>query len=279
MSIEKDLAADRRDNCTFFLYERPKDYSVLEISRSKWNNIVFIQKGELLVSCNNFIDRPIKSGECFSVPRSSYVRIIYKADTTLLVCSYNMPVNLTYHNIADDYYARSRELNYNFTGTSIKPPLDRFVDQIIGYIRAGVMLSYMNVLKHYELSILLKHYYSRDELVRLLHPLFGQSMQFKDLVLLNYSNVENVEQLAEICNMNRRTFDRKFNEIFNMPPQKWMNNQKAINIKQYLSDPNATIASAMIHFHFNYWASFNRYCKQYLGSAPSEIIKKSQNRK
>lgn len=261
---------------SLFEYNIREEGFCTRIDNSIQNIIVFMVEGVALASCNGYIDKTFYTGECFTLPKNSYISIKCLTGCKFLKLNFDLPFCIDNHDILRDYFDHSRQLSYNFDSIPIRPPLDSFVQQVAYYLSSGLNTPYIHTIKHYELSFLLKTFYSRDEVVRLLYPLFGNSLRFKDKILVSYTKINNIDELAAICKMSRRNFDRKFKSVFGQAPQQWILDQKSIHVKRYLSDPQATIAGAMEYFGFNSDAHFNRYCKRYFNSTPGYMIRQAQ---
>ena len=73
------------------------------------------------------------------------------------------------------------------------------------------------------MCILLRGYYSLEDLYILLKSVIGSSDNFKDFVLENYQHVNDVSDFALLAHMSVRNFQRKFKEEFKWPVREWLN--------------------------------------------------------
>jgi AraC-like DNA-binding protein len=98
-------------------------------------------------------------------------------------------------------------------------------------------------------------------------------MDFKAFVLQHYQEVKTVEELAGMCKMSVRSFNRKFNEYFDDSPYSWMLKQKSRHIRSRLADSKTTFGHIIKEYGFSSPAHFTTYCKKQFGQAPSKLRK------
>ena len=77
----------------------------------------------------------------------------------------------------------------------------------------------------------------------------------------NIHSINEVKELANKANMSRRTFDRKFREMFQMSPKEWLIDKKISIAKELLEDGYVSIEliaeksgfedSGKLRHHFN----------------------------
>lgn len=69
-------------------------------------------------------------------------------------------------------------------------------------------------LKHKELIRLFSRYYAAEELQAFFHPMTGEEVPFKSLVLAHYMKANDTRELADLCGYGVATFRRIFKEEF-----------------------------------------------------------------
>ena len=84
-----------------------------------------------------------------------------------------------------------------------------------------------------------------------------EELQLKKAVESNIGSTVTLEELAFLCNCSLSTFKRKFNKIYQMPPQKWLIQQKMILAARLLSHANETAGT--VYQQVGYENSFQLY--------------------
>ena len=118
------------------------------------------------------------------------------------------------------------------------------------------------------MCILLRGYYSLEDLYILLKSVIGSSDNFKDFVLENYQHVNDVSDFALLAHMSVRNFQRKFKEEFKWPVREWL--------LRDIRNTDKSIAEIATSYGFATASYFTVFCKQYFGMTPSELRRRSK---
>jgi AraC-like DNA-binding protein len=156
-----------------------------------------------------------------------------------------------------------------FHKLDIRPPLKDVIDSVVYYQKNKIVCPYLDEVKEKELFLMLKVFYSKQEVARFLKPLLKQDMDFKAYVIKHYINAKNVEELAKLCDLSVRSFTRKFKVHFDDSPYRWILRQKANQIKMLLADKKISMQAIIKEYGFSSPAHFTTYCKKQFGMTPS----------
>lgn len=96
----------------------------------------------------------------------------------------------------------------------------------------------MYLLKHKELYLIFKHFYTLEEITQIFYMSLGSNPLFVELVLDNYLKVKTTKELATLLGFGIKTFEKIFKENFDEAPYKWIQERKAMQIQQKLMNPN-----------------------------------------
>lgn len=132
-------------------------------------------------------------------------------------------------------------------------------------------------LKHKELIRLFSRYYSAEELQAFFHPMTGEAVPFRNLVLSHYMKANDTKELADLCGYGLATFRRVFKEEFETPVYQWLLKKRSEHILYRLSFPYIPFQEIMEEFNFTSPQQFNRFCKTNLGDTPTNLRKKHQS--
>lgn len=241
--------------------------------------LIFILSGEVLVSCNEFVNVRFQTGEIMLCPMNSSCiwetiddvkSIVLKGKPELPPC--------------DEKSLRERaDLWLNAVSTfqplPIRSRLTDFLETIRVYLDDGIMCPYLHKSKMLELSMIFRAYYSPEELVSFFFPAVRYTHEFELFVMNNYLKMKGVKEFVDLSGMNLSTFNRKFKTHFNQSPYQWLIKQKSKHIYHELSATNKSLATIARDFHFADASHFNRYCKAMFGASPSKIRENILNKK
>lgn len=236
--------------------------------------LIFLIEGKALISCNEFMDIPIKGGEIALCPVNSIFTWISmtRTATVILEATHNvMPIcnRISIKKDADTW------LNVipNFPILPIKERLMQFLYSIKNYLEDGIICPYMHKYKQLELSLIFREYYSPEELRPFFLPTVCNMHEFEIFVMNNYLKIKGVKEFVDLSGMNLKAFNQKFKDHFNISPYQWLIKQKSKHIYYELSSTDKSFSRIAKEFKFTDASHFNRYCKSMFGGSPSQIRK------
>lgn len=149
-------------------------------------------------------------------------------------------------------------------------PLKLALATIHRYYKDGLKCSEVMESKLKEVFFVLSGYYKPEMLGELLAPLLRKEVDFKEFVMMNHYRAKSVQELAELCGMDFRKFNKLFKETFNAPPYTWMLDQKADLIEERLADPTVSFKDIMEEFRFSSPSHFTVFCRRQFDKTPSQ---------
>lgn len=176
-------------------------------------------------------------------------------------------------------YSNGRHLpppSRQFPQLAVCEELVAFYSDLSHNLDEGLNCLHFHRLKQEELCILLRGYYSLEDLYILLKSVIGSSDNFKDFVLENYQHVNDVSDFALLAHMSVRNFQRKFKEEFKWPVREWLNERRAERILRDIRNTDKSIAEIATSYGFATASYFTVFCKQYFGMTPSELRRRSK---
>jgi AraC-like DNA-binding protein len=92
----------------------------------------------------------------------------------------------------------------------------------------------------------------------------------RQVVESNIANAVTVEELAFLCNVSLSTFQRRFNSIYGLSPQKWLLEQKLQLAARLLQQPGEKPSDVYQKVGYENHSSFSKSFKQQFGISPRE---------
>lgn len=240
------------------------DYSVL----------VFHLWGDIYVNCNGGYDLPVNIPCMMLFPANSRCFVRFRSHTLSVVCTLESEADFCNHFL----HEQSRELipkkfTYHFKVIPLVPRLNEFMHYIKNCMDDGLdSSSFQNLLRE-ELYILLRKYYSKEDLQDFFYPLTGRNLSFKRLVLQNHLIMKDIKEFADFCNMSPTTFKRRFRETFNASAYQWMIDQKKAYIYKDLVTSEKPFSQIAEEYHISSQSYLTAFCKRHFGHTPQDIRK------
>lgn len=258
-----------------FRFEVLSDKEVIDLN-DDFNYLFFLLEGKVKIEYNGYPCNEVEKGHVMFLPRAACVKIVPLTEVSFLYCMFDVP-----YSVCDklNFMALAplvQDKAFNFSPVKIRAQFDPFIDSIIYYLRNKIHCAHLHEIKQSEMFLIFRWFYPKMELAELFHPMIAKGWDFRDAVLRNYKKVNSVNELARMLNMSRSSFDVQFRQEFEMPPQQWMLKQKANYVRLFLSQPDVTIADAIMKFSFNSSTHFTRFCKQHLGQTPKAFMRSAR---
>lgn len=149
--------------------------------------------------------------------------------------------------------------------------LRAFFAGLLGTFADGLNCVHYHELKRKELFILLRAYYTKEELYGLFRAILEQNNEFKQFILQYYREAEDVNGLAALANMSVRNFQRKFKAEFSCSVRDWLLARKAEAVLHELRSTDKELMSIAVEHGFSAMSYFTTFCKRNLGMTPSEL--------
>lgn len=257
-----------------FIFIEPTEEIIIERESVSRNYLFLVTKGKISITCNLFENRVINHGEMILISRSSKFR--WEADTSsgVLILGFDIPQNPCDKLNFQSLYNLRDEIEYDFQPIPIRYPITAFNDLLIYLLKNGTNCSCIHLLKQQELFLLLRNFYSKEELATLFYPIIARDVDFKEFILKNYQNVNNINELIELSCMSKSSFFTKFKETFGITAKQWMLKQKEQIIIYESSKPGNAIKDIIATCGFDSPTLFNQFCKLHFHCTPGELIKK-----
>lgn len=154
---------------------------------------------------------------------------------------------------------------------NINRPLRLFLNLQVNYLQNEKLSRSFFSHKTKEFFSLVFAEYCLEETATFLHPVIGESLGFKDVIVKNYLKVKNVEELASLTNYSLSGFTKKFYKSFNESPYRWILKKKVESIEADLQTGMMSLQEIAYKYDFFPYSNFTIFCKRHLGKVPSEI--------
>ena len=237
---------------------------------SESGHLLFIIGGEIEIVHAEGTDIG-KQDEMVLLGYNREYRVMALSQVKLLVINFT-----THYHVCDDIQAENvwksiRSVKYQFNTLEMKPAMRRFAESVMYYLEQGASCNHLYDAKAIEISVIYRLFYPAEELARFFYPVLYKDLAFDTLVRRNYEHAKTVQELANLCGYSLPNFKKLFTKHFDVPPYRWMLQQKSAKIKNRLLDKTVPIKAIAAEFGFTDQSHLNAYCKQYFNATPLQI--------
>lgn len=266
------------DNCNFLLRDFQKGETFCNTEKGM-NYIVFCREGRVRLTSSLFREETLYGGEIMFLPRMADCQGEILENTRAVIHTFNNTVCRPENCILNYLYThRQKKEDGKAAVYCCKLPahevIATFMQSICHYLTDGTGDLLLWHLKHKELIRLFSRYYEVEELQAFFHPMTGEEVPFKSLVLAHYMKANDTRELADLCGYGVATFRRIFKDEFGTAVYQWLIQKRAEHILYRLSFPYIPFHDIMEEFNFTSPQQFHRFCKANLGDSPTNLRKK-----
>lgn len=259
-------------NAGFIYQEFKKGYSRIMEQETPTNYLIIILQGRIRISCNQWRDREIGQGEIFMVAKSSLLQGECLEDTRVLTLAFEGLIT-SCDKLDFRYLAKlTCEISYNLDTVPVKDSVALFCELMIIYLSEKASCRHLHEIKHNEILLCLRYFYTKQELALLFYPMLSASMKFRNFVFENYRKVKSARELVELSYMGKSAFYKEFTSEFGVSVKEWLTLKKLRRIVNSAAHPDITVKKLMIEFDFETLSHFQAYCKRYFGYSPTILI-------
>jgi len=241
------------------------------------NAIVFMVEGSCSFSYDHYVNRIFFAGDMLFFPKSAMVTGLVLEDAKFLYMTFDMPLSICDKQYIQQQWEIARDITYDFIPLKIKYPISVFINSLVYLIKNGGSCAELHEVKHKEIFILLRLFYTKEQFAEFFYPIIGESFNFKNFVLENYVNCYNLKELIERSDMCPNVFMRKFKKEFGMSGYQWILKQLCQRIQHKASQPGVTVKEIMCEVGIESPTHFNRVCKRYFDRTPKQLISHCQS--
>ncbi|MDR0795245.1 MAG: helix-turn-helix domain-containing protein, partial [Tannerella sp.] len=245
----------------------------MEIS---FNEIVFVLKGKLRFTTNNSFRTEVSKSHFLLLPAGKVIRYRALTDCMVLIVRLQEDIQLchTYNLERLSNKMKTVDIPELFYTLKINQHVKHFAEGLSSTWEDGLKCRYFFLAKISEFLILLRAYYSEEELYCFFYHTLTSELAFSEFIRTNHLQYPTVNKLADAMHMSPQQFSRRFNIIFGEAPYKWMMREKGRLIYGEICRSKKHLKDIAKEFGFTVQANFNRFCKTEFGLNPGEIRKK-----
>lgn len=261
---------------TGFRYEEAPAGTCFQKDSISQNYILLFIEGSCSISSGFYPQKIFKGGEMVLIPKSSVFEGTVLETLKVLIFNFHVPLNSCDRATFETYSDYCLKTEYDFSPLPFCHPVNVFAEQMIYYLKREMKCGHMFEIKHKEFFLLLRAFYTKEQVSSLLYPILGKTLSFKDFILSNYTRAGSIEKLIDMSHLSKSSFFEKFKTDFGMTAKQWLLKQQVNSVKAKACEPHVTISDLMEVIGYSSPTHFNRFCRTYLSCTPGELLKISK---
>lgn len=207
------------------------------------------------------------------LPIASKVLIKSRTKAQILIVSFDLT---NYFSIGYTHSLLLYSNNENNSHINLKYNLIPFLRSVLNYIEDGVNMVELSELLRKEMFIILKLYYTEEDISRLFLPILNTDLAFKQVVMSNCLQVDTLDELAALTKYSKSGFIKKFHRCFGISPYKWILEYKVKRILQEIQLSNKQFKKIADDYGISNLSYFYTFCKKHFGKSPSTVRKEGK---
>lgn len=270
-------------NCGCFTFGKKQSIEIIYIAeetmshyRCETNCILLLLEGQTKLAINTKEWKIVNQGELFLAPTGILLSYLSLKDCKVLILHTNNLLNICQSfNISTLF--KEAKLNkstlesYKFKTLKMNEHLWDYAKVVDKILTEQLLCINLHRIKIEEFMILLRVYYTKEDLYNFFYFTLNPDTVFFEYVQLNWCKYKTVNEFAASMNFSPQYFTKRFKEIFDQSPGKWIQNKKK---KLILSEIQASLKSFQQisdEYGFSSQSHFNRFCKKMFRCSPNVL--------
>ena len=184
--LKKLLYAEEHLSCinhanssqTGFRYEEVPAGTYFQKDSISQNYILMFLEGSCSIGSGFYAQRIFKAEEMVLIPKSSVFEGRVLKTLKVLIFHFHVPLNSCNTATFEIYSRYCLRIEYDFSPLPFCDPVNRFVQQMVHYLKSGIKCAHLFEIKHKEFFLLLRAFYSKEQVSHLLYPILGKRLSF-----------------------------------------------------------------------------------------------------
>ena len=239
--------------------------------------IVLVLDGNVTYKLRGLVLTELQEGQMLLIAPDKHFSLNTKDAAKLLTITLTQISGLCECFPLENLLVHRDENRQEITVLEANAAVDTFAAGLVSSLKQGLRCKYYLETKTKELFYLLRAFYTKEQLAHFFSEMLHTDAHFYYFVKQNYKNINSIPEFAKMVDMKQLTFEKKFKEIFGMPPYKWIIEQKSKDIHHALCTGNTPLKELAAQYGFSSKSSFSDFCKKNLGAPPGRVRGKIRN--
>lgn len=246
------------------------------VSHIAQSEIIYLVKGRMIISLDNFDRCEIAGGNMILLPRGSQLRCKAESAAAVFVVRLRDKVDFCSYFSLGQLFSQFPRADNKIGTLALCGEIEEYFSYYIGRVKEGIGCPHFHAIKIRELCFLLGVYYPLRELSQFFSPLMSSDSTFTEFVLNNHRKVRTVIEFARMARYSLSGFEKRFRRVFGISPYRWMKQRRAQSILHDLYNGTKSFSQMKDEYGFSSLSHFNDFCKKNFGEPPGRIRRRGK---
>ena len=246
-----------------------------EVFTLLYHEVVFMMEGELQYVIRDHHPVELVKGHFIFVPIGRTLNYTAKTNCLIFILRQSTNIRLCHSFSIEKLYngMATGNLSGRMTPLEINSRLYHYIDGLKDTCEDGIMCRYFFETKIIEFFVLLRTYYSDEQLYGLFLPVLSPDTEFSEFVHKNHHKYKTIREMAKAMNFTTGQFTDRFRRVFSLSPREWMQQEKTKRVFTDICDTNKVLKQIAAEHGFAVQAHLIRFCRQKFDMTPGEMRK------
>lgn len=241
--------------------------------------VILLLEGEIIFSSKTCSNKIINKNTMIFVPKDTSMAMKSLKDTEFILFGFSTTIIRNDKELLDYCCKEAQMSEYSFNTLPIKECMEKLVD-LIRYQLQSKKMKNKGITEIWNALFFhtLQSFYTKQEIVSFLRPLFNALADFNTFIETNYiSSRGNVSRLIELSGLPPTRFYKLFLQHYGTTAKIWLDNKMKNKILELASRPTITVGEIALEFGL-ITPRFCTLCRRLFGKTPKEVISEAQKK-
>jgi hypothetical protein len=242
---------------------------------ARYNEIVFLMEGDIKYVFDTCPEQKMKGGNIFFLPMGYRFICNPLTETRIVIFRLYDPIRLCERYSLENLFKPEADGINDYAVVlktlEINPRMRYFIIGLTDCIEDGVKCRHYFEMKIKEFFLILRMYYSKNELRDFLGMILSNDVAFSEYVRNNRNKYSNVTAFAESLHLTKRQFTKRFHTVFGRAPYGWMKEGKVLSVQKEITSTKKPFKQIAFENGFKSLEELTRFCKKELGNIPTMV--------
>jgi AraC-like DNA-binding protein len=244
------------------------------VFESSQHQILFVLQGTLEFLSGGMPKDDIVYNCMVLLPSNNRYYVYAKEDVSAILFNIDNEVIFHNNNLLESLYdPNTKFVKSKFGKIEVKERLIEYLSLLLSNMQDGLREHCYFQIKQEELFVLLRYYYTIEELSIFFKPILSKDIKFSNMIYKNYDQDSSIESLAKALNYSVSGFKKRFKKVFGMSISQWMDMEKAKKVYNDIMNGRNTFKEISNEYGFSSPSHFNKFCKKFFGASPTGMRK------
>lgn len=187
---------------------------IYQIDNSKSSCALFVIQGRVNFDLGKSYEGEMEQRQMLYIPQNMKAQIESITSSRCILLFWDKHLNVCNKLFLNSLLSKENDTDIKDIILPIKSPLMNVLESVNLYLDARLLCRHMHSLKQQELLLVLRGFYTKQELAAFFSASTNIGESFERFVLDNYKRTNSIKELANLCHISERSFNRKFHSCF-----------------------------------------------------------------